>query len=785
MNKRRHTNHRQSQKGLHRVIEQHRYVLYHVFVLFLTVSVLLPLIGGPMATAQPANNSTNGNDSATDFSIADVANESGTNYTDPSDVANESGTNYTNPRDVANKTGRNYTDPDSLRKQPGTLFAPKKENKKKKDKKWSEQTKVDLDCPGGWFNPKSYSCNAKQGIINSIYDGALDLMQATMDAVMGLIFLTPAPKANGQPAFLEKPTNWPWKTIYTDWYSTIRGIGVLIWVLLVLVVLVIRTYMPVGVMTDYQLRALWSRLFLILPLILFSFTLFSLYLNSMNGLIQAVRPSGELAASTMSSFFGQLGSVGIAIVITWYFEAIIFLFMFFLLWVRLFFIYVFAIMFPIMVPLAVVDVGPLSFVASHMRDWLGKMVTITLLPLPMAAAVTAGLLLVAALETVTASSVAIIQAVSVSPLTGLSASLGKEALDAIGAAIIMLSAWFVAAISPIILWRNSAPLHSMVGRFLGGANLDRDEIDEKVQEAKENVDHGGGRYRSDDILEDSPYQREADFESRFGGALESNWIARPSGPEPVGQLEGANLPIGNGAQPMDNVSESTQPTETGPERLTAGSDTSAIPGESGPEDDPTGGWRDTARRYAGTIFGGMFGGLFGGKFGRVSQHDQNQEAETDSESTTNRQPRSSTDNWSGIGPRRHPTAPISAKVEKAKERGTEVSEVTTGDELPDAGFNVGYIKEDGDFKERGSEEHKDISKQQLLSGYYEKVVNSMENRSSQDFLGVIKDPNTDKLYSLDKLIEQQKKEAFEQDVKRAHETFEDLDRQEREGWDNE
>ncbi len=662
------------------------------------------------------------------FTVDDSGDNSGSGNT-----TSQSETDFKDPSKIAEENPSDYRDPGDVVDNP--LFTPSQRNTSSGTSsdhgRWSNNTEIKDDCTGDWWNPGDYACQARDGFFEAIYGAIIDALQWTMEGTYAFLFATPAPKdANGNPAILEQANNWPWKTIYADWFPYARMAGGALWAFMMLCLLVTDTFLPMSVERNFELRQLRQRMLIAFPLIVIAPTVASLFLNFVDALLHLVRPSGGLAGETLQRFFSQMGSVGLAIVLSWLFESILFIVMIVILLIRWALLLVFGAFLPILLPLAIIDVGPVKYITEPIRGLFSMFATFALIPVPMGMSVTVGMLVVNAYEQSVVNQT-MWQTVLV-PFTGPSASMGAIAIPA----FILFAFWTLAAIMPFLVfyWKGRA-IHGFVSGVLGGTEIP----DLESTTGDKDVDHGVGRYRSDDILEGSPYQYEANFDSRFGGALESPWIARPSGPDypPLDPPKQGNQPA---------VFDQVKPaTTTNPQNMPESYVDSQIPiGYAG---------FDTDEMVVTDI-----------------NPDETTSASNGSKNNSTQNSRSSSNSYTGSSKRTIRTP----KVREAARRGKSVTEVIRYTDLPDKKYSAGVLHDDGKFTPFETEEGH-LTKQSLVGNNHYNRYRGVEQDS--DELVVIKDPDTDRYYSLDRITS--RGSANGSSARRTQEQFNDLDERDR------
>lgn len=360
----------------------------------------------------------------------------------------------------------------------------------------NEEVTVDNKCTGGWFDKKTCEMmNSGVGwVLTMIYDAITAIITWVLDTITG----TPVPTHNGgEPAFIQRPDNQPWQTVYDSWLSLAVPIGLTEWALMILGVQFSNVFMS-GSQAEVKRRELHHRTWKVLLGVLGSWAIGATILHLANGITHTVAPTGEDVAGNLAVFAANLQGVSLSAILIWFFSGTIFLFILLLLLVRLAVIFTIMWGLPVLLPLAALNIGPVAPLSKPARGIIDMFIPFVFMTLPIAMVLKVGYLVMNGLN-----QSALVAAVF--SQTGLNS-------------VILVGFWTVAALSPLFVFHQAGRIAGYAA--LLGASSVSDDVQEKAQEAKENVDRRmPPRYDKGPEIHD-PYAG-APSGGGFGGAVGS------------------------------------------------------------------------------------------------------------------------------------------------------------------------------------------------------------------------------------------------------------------------
>jgi hypothetical protein len=399
-----------------------------------------------------------------------------------------------------------------------------------------DKVTVDRTCTGGFFEKKW--CQFTNSIIATALNMIADFVGGIINAIIDMVVGAPVPRHNGERAIVQPPTNEPWTTIYDSWLTMAVPIGLAEWLLMVIGVLFSEVYIS-GQEAELKRREMKHRTWKVLFGIVGSWTIGATILHVADALAQSVAPTGEQITSNLFVFAATGQSVALAGFLMWLFGATIFLFVIILILTRIAVIFTMMWALPILLPLAALDMGPLSTISRPARGLIDMFIPFAFMTLPIAIVLQVGYLV----------------------MEGLNSSLLQGTLLYVSGAngAILLGFWIVAAVSPLFVFRKTGRIAGFAA-MMAGSSISRDlgSVRDKVQDAKQDW-HVPPRYDRGPETHDILDGRDASSHGGFGGDLAGGGSSQQSmlGAGASGQSSQTTKPDGFGVPDVSLGSDET------------------------------------------------------------------------------------------------------------------------------------------------------------------------------------------------------------------------------------
>ena len=534
-------------------------------VIGLVAAGIVGVVGPAAAQAQSGNGTGNATGNGTDDTAFDDPSSVGNNtsFDDPSSVGNN--TSIDNSSSSLN-TNVSYKAPESVTGNASGnnsslgMGAPPSSNNP------SDSTK---SCGGnlnlGTFMSDGFNmtCYLKKWLIDVLFGGFMEFMQGIWGAVIDGIFTTPVPMVDGDPAIFAEPTNSPWNTLWNAAMFTMVPIGLIIWGAIFLCSSAITSIFPLGPHGEYKKRQMNNKAVLAFIGILGSWGLGSSFLWLTNGVTRAIMPAGSQIASDGAMLMGNVQGAAILAIAAYLSGGTLIAYFALIIIIRILIAFIFMVALPVLIPLIMVDVGPLEYVSNSIEQFVDVSIMFIILTIPMGLVLRGGYLVVNALNEGSDA-----QSAATSFL--LSWSGGNGAL--------IFGVWILAGLVPLFMYRRLGHVKGIASSMMNAGRRASDRLRELSEsdpsEVDNGPDYGPGSMRPDDILEGTDVQRSSDT-GEFGGALGDGRVHAGDGDGPVGML---GRGPGMLADPRD---PNASPT---PNRLDEGHPAaSALPGVEGPQ----------------------------------------------------------------------------------------------------------------------------------------------------------------------------------------------------------
>lgn len=744
-------------------------------VIGLVAGGLVGVVGPAIAQAQSSNGTGNETGAAADDTAFD----------DPSTVGNNTSTK--DPALVGNNTSINdsssFVNTNITYKAPANITgngsgnntlnasAPPGANNSSAGAKYSCGGDLLGALMSGDLN---MTCRLKKWMVGTVFGDFLNFIQGIWNVIVEGIFLTPAPKVNGDPAIFAEPTNTPWKTLWNVSMFTMIPAGLTIWAFIFLCSLGITSLLPLGPQGEYKKRQLNNKAVLAFFGIIGSWGIGSGFLWLTKGATAAIMPAGSQIASDGSMLLANTRGAFILVAAAFLTGGTLVAYFALIIIFRFFMAGIFMIGLPVLIPLVMIDIGPLEYVSSSIERFVDVAIMFIIMVIPMGLVLQGGYAVINGLN----------QGSSAQDAT-LSAILTTSGMNG----VLVFVLWILTGLVPLVMYRQLGQVKGIASSAVAAGRRASDRLKELSSDPSEvdnGPDYGPGSMRPDDILEGSDIQRSSDT-GEFGGALGNGKAGTELGQsEPAGMLGRGSGTLGD---PRDPNASST------PNRLDEGHPAaSALPSGEGRQEPSSGGrwsqftdrvesvgdWADNARdnlndrinnaqEMGGTVRdnGGNFvagaagatAGFFGGgtsekDSGSVGQNTYQSDvgSQSTSNSTTtdeaaNRNMRDNAEeqpNNTGGGYYR-------------EEKGEQVYVPQSADGVPDK-MQVGVIQDDGFSTIRGG---MPMSSESLIG---ESASNMKESYAKENEIFAARDQESGQLYDLSEMDTDQ--QSFERDYDR-------------------
>lgn len=304
----------------------------------------------------------------------------------------------------------------------------------------------------------TWVCDGVMHIIEWFVSRIKTIVQGIFQGVVQFIVDTPAPYHDGTMAFFKHPDNAPWGSLYDLYLTKTLPIGIAMWALIVLLLQLTRlfTYTAAG---EYRRARLMRRAAFGLLMLIAWWPIGAFVLHMGSALTTAIAPSGEQMAGTVNEFFGNIGGGLIAAILLYFSSGVIAFLLLIVFLTRHVAIYVLMPLMPVLIPLWIIDEGPMKYLAGIAESIGGLFVPFVFMTLPTAAILLVGYTIQDALRQ------------SLGPIAVLPG--GQEAATS-AYAIILFVFWVMALIAPLFVLfgrRAGLPLAYLTAGYLGARGL--------------------------------------------------------------------------------------------------------------------------------------------------------------------------------------------------------------------------------------------------------------------------------------------------------------------------
>ncbi|WP_158057934.1 type IV secretion system protein [Halorussus halophilus] len=361
-------------------------------------------------------------------------------------------------------------------------------------------------------------CNGMLGAVKDIAESFLRFAQDTAEWAVEFLVSRPVPLTDGDPEFVDRPTNAPMDTVYDLWLTLGLPAGLALWALFMLGFRA-SVFLPGHIATARQAKSLELRGWLALFGILGSWIWCAFLLHLASGLTVWFAPAGEEIVASFEVIVDSALAAGLGAILLAFSSGVLFLvvaLVFGLSWLAVF---VLIPAMPVFIALSLPAFSLFRPISSIGRRLRGLFAPSVFVPFPAAVILGVGY--------------PVINAIHASLDTGLSSFAG---VDSFAYIILVLAMWFCAVVSPIFLYigsRRLRPLAALTAGALGAATGSqlasrsgglRDRLSNRFARSSSSAaSNAGARV---DPLEGSPFTR--NNSGGFGGGL--------SGETPVGAL---------------------------------------------------------------------------------------------------------------------------------------------------------------------------------------------------------------------------------------------------------
>lgn len=531
-------------------------------VIGLVASGIVGVSGPATAQAQSGNVSENVTENDTDETAFDDPSSVGGNSSidDPSTVGNNTSINDSSSfvnTNVSYKAPENVTEGNASGNSSYAAGVPSATN---------NSSSGSYSCSGGLLDALmsgnlNMTCRLKKWVIGMLFGGFMDFMQGIWNAIINGIFTTPAPAVDGDPAIIAEPTNSPWNTLWSIAMYRMVPIGLIIWAFIFLCTLGITATLPLGPFGEYKKRQMNNKAVLAFFGIIGSWAIGSSFLWLTKGVTRAIMPAGEQIASDGALLMANSQAAAIMIIAAYLTGGTMIAYFALLIMFRFLLAGIFMIALPVLIPLVMVDIGPLKYISSLIERFVDTSIMFIIVTIPMGLVLQGGYAIVNALNQGS-------DAQSAATSAFLTASAGNG--------VLVFAIWILAGSVPLIMYRQLGQVQGIASSAMNAgrrASNRLQELSESDSSETNGPDYGPGSMRPDDITDGSEIQRSSST-GEFGGALGNGQADTELGQsEPAGMLGRGSGTLGD---PRDPQASST------PNRLDEGHPAAnALPGGEG------------------------------------------------------------------------------------------------------------------------------------------------------------------------------------------------------------
>ncbi|WP_152420518.1 hypothetical protein [Halococcus thailandensis] len=413
------------------------------------------------------------------------------------------------------------------------------------------------------------TCRLKKWIFGTLFGGFMGFIQGIWNTIVEGIFHTPAPMVDGDPAIFAEPTNTPWKTLWNVSMFTMIPAGLIIWAFIFLCSLGITSLLPLGPQGEYKKRQMNNKAVLAFFGIIGSWGIGSTFLWLTKGATAAIMPAGSQIASDGSMMLANNQGAIILVAVAYLTGGTLVAYFALLIIFRFFMAGIFMIALPVLIPLVMVDVGPLEYVSSSIERFVDVTIMFIIMVIPMGLVLQGGYAIINGLNQGSGA-----KAATVSTILTTSGMNG----------VLVFVLWILTGLVPLFMYRQLGQVKGIASGAMAAGRRASDRLKELSSDPSDvdnGPDYGPGSMRPDDILEGSDIQRSSDT-GEFGGALGNGKAGTELGQsEPAGMLGRGSGTLGD---PRDPNASST------PNRLDEGHPAaSALAGGDGGQQPGSGG----------------------------------------------------------------------------------------------------------------------------------------------------------------------------------------------------
>jgi hypothetical protein len=517
----------------------HRKSLIVVVVIGLIASGIVGVSGPATAQAQSGNVSENVTENSTDDTAFDDPSSVGDNSStdDSSTVRDDTSINDSSSfvnTNVSYKAPENVTEGNASGNSSYAAGVPSATN---------NSSSGSYSCSGGLLDALmsgnlDMTCRLKKWVIGMLFGGFMDFMQGIWNAIINGIFTTPAPAVDGDPAIIAEPTNSPWNTLWSIAMYRMVPIGLIIWAFIFLCTLGITATLPLGPFGEYKKRQMNNKAVLAFFGIIGSWAIGSSFLWLTKGVTRAIMPAGEQIASDGALLMANSQAAAIMIIAAYLTGGTMIAYFALLIMFRFLLAGIFMIALPVLIPLVMVDIGPLKYISSLIERFVDTSIMFIIVTIPMGLVLQGGYAIVNALNQGS-------DAQSAATSAFLTASAGNG--------VLVFAIWILAGSVPLIMYRQLGQVQGIASSAMNAgrrASNRLQELSESDSSETNGPDYGPGSMRPDDITDGSEIQRSPST-GEFGGALGNGQADTELGQsEPAGMLGRGSGTLGDPRDPQ-------------------------------------------------------------------------------------------------------------------------------------------------------------------------------------------------------------------------------------------
>ncbi|WP_248895384.1 hypothetical protein [Haloplanus halobius] len=319
----------------------------------------------------------------------------------------------------------------------------------------SDSTTTESDPCSGMSPGSKWICDGFMGIVEWVIDSLQDLVQGLFTGIVEFIVDTPAPYRNGEMAFFSAPDNAPWASLYDLYLTKTLPIGIALWAVIVLLVQFTRLFTHTA-QGEYQRTRLTRRAAFGFLMLIAWWPVGAFVLHLGGALTTTIAPSGEQMVGTINEFFANIGGGLITAILLYFSSGVLAFLLLLVFFTRQVAIYVLMPLMPVLIPLWIIDEGPMKYVSGVADSIGGMFVPFVFMTVPTAAILLVGYSIQDALRQ-SLGSIAVMPGVS------------GAATTAYG--LMMFVFWVMALVAPLFVLfggRAGLPLAYLTAGYLAG-----------------------------------------------------------------------------------------------------------------------------------------------------------------------------------------------------------------------------------------------------------------------------------------------------------------------------